>query len=387
MTTVASHLLFILEGGEGYGVMRVWDTLLRGLPARGHRVSVLLLRDNAALRARLETQGIDVLHLPVASPSPRGSGRAQKVWALGRRGVAQLGLARRLAREIRARGIDTILLQSPLATMLAALSARWSGTRAFWMMPNSVSSGYPLDLNRRVYRALFRAGPLIPVANSHHTDGTLGPGHYRRHVLHLGIDTDTFCPGAGAGLQSRAALGIPEDAPLLGLMARITPEKGQAELIEAMSLAGGDAHLLLCGGPLESRFAGALREQVASAGLQDRVHFAGPQADVIPWYALCDVVLNTRTDPEPFGLSVIEAMAMGKPVLAHGAGGPSETVIDGETGWLMSAPTAAAYAEGIARALADRPRWAQMGAAATAHAQAHFSENTMLDGLGALLSR
>lgn len=70
MTTVPSHLLFILEGGEGYGVMRVWDTLLRGLPARGHRVSVLLLRDNAALRARLETQGIDVLHLPVASPSP-----------------------------------------------------------------------------------------------------------------------------------------------------------------------------------------------------------------------------------------------------------------------------------------------------------------------------
>lgn len=86
MTTVPSHLLFILEGGEGYGVMRVWDTLLRGLPARGHRVSVLLLRDNAALRARLETQGIDVLHLPVASPSPRGTGVAQKVWALGRRG-------------------------------------------------------------------------------------------------------------------------------------------------------------------------------------------------------------------------------------------------------------------------------------------------------------
>ncbi|KAB2538945.1 hypothetical protein AL035_18650 [Salipiger aestuarii] len=387
MTSKPSHLLFILEGSEGYGVMRVWDTLLGGLPARGHRVSVLLLRDNDALRARLEAQGIDVLHLPVASPSPRGTGAAQKAWALGRRGAAQVGLARRLAREIRARGIDTIVLQSPLATMLAALAARGSSTRAFWLMPNSVSSGYPLDFNRRLYRALFRAGPLIPVANSHHTDGTLGPGRYRRHVLHLGIDTDLFCPGAGVGVQSRVALGIPEDAPLLGLLARITPEKGQAEMIEALTLAGGDAHLLLCGGPLESRFAGALRDQVARAGLEGRVHFAGPQADVIPWYALCDVVLNTRTDPEPFGLSVIEAMAMGKPVLAHTAGGPSETVIDGETGWLMPAPTAPAYAEGLARALADRPRWADMGTAATAHARAHFSEKTMLDGLETLLSR
>lgn len=100
--------------------------------------------------------------------------------------------------------------------MLAALSARWSGTRAFWLMPNSVSSGYPLDLNRRIYRALFRAGPLIPVANSHHTDGTLGPGRYRRHVLHLGIDTDTFCPGAGRACNQGPRLAFPKRRPCWG---------------------------------------------------------------------------------------------------------------------------------------------------------------------------
>lgn len=387
MTGFPHRLLFILEGAEGYGVMRVWETLLRGLPARGYRVSVLLLRDDPELRARLEAQGFDVLHLPVATASPHGRGKPGKAWALAIRGGTQVALARRLAQHIRARGIRTILLQSPLATPLAALAARWSGIRAFWMMPNSVSRGYPLDINRRLYRALFRAGPLIPVANSHHTDATLGPGAYRRHVLHLGIDIDRFHPGAGAGVLSRRTLGIPEDVPVLGLMARITPEKGQAEMIEALAAHGGDAHLLLCGGPLDSGFAFGLRDQVNRTGLAHRVYFAGRQRDMIPWYALCDVVLNTRTDAEPFGLSVIEAMAMGKPVLAHGAGGPVETVIDGQTGWLMPEATSEAYAAGLMRALSDRSRWPAMGAAAAAHAQTRFSETMMLDGLEALLRR
>lgn len=379
-----SGLLLLLEGGEGYGVMRVWETLLRGLPARGYRVTVLLLADNPDFRARWEPQGIEVLHFPTSAPAP-GGGAAGKALALTRRGGAQIRLARRISREMRARGIATVILQSPLATLLGALAARGAGGRAFWLMPNSVSGGYPLDLNRRIYRALFRAGPLIPVANSHHTDATLGPGDYPRHVLHLGIDTATFHPGAGAGGPDRAALGIPEGVPLLGLMARLTPEKGQAEMIAALAKAGGDAHLLLCGGPLDGAFARRLREQTAQAGLEGRVHFAGPQADILPWYALCDVVLNTRTDPEPFGLSVIEGMAMGKPVLAHGAGGPSETVLDGRTGWLMTSPSG--YAEGLARALADRTRWPQMGAAATVHVQDCFSETAMLDGLESLLRR
>ncbi|MFW2541543.1 glycosyltransferase family 4 protein [Primorskyibacter sp. 2E107] len=377
------HLLLLVEGGEGYGVMRVWEALVRGLPPHGYRLSVVLLSDNPALCRRWEARGITVFALPAPTPVP-GDGALGKARALAARGASQLRLARRLAREIRARGISGIILQSPLATLLAAMAARRSGTRAFWMMPNTIGSGYPLDLNRRIYRALFHLGPLIPVANSHHTDGSLGPGTYPRHVLHLGIDTATFAPGQGTGTLDRAALGIPPGAPLFGLFARMTPNKGQMVLIDALALVPG-AHLLICGGPLDGDFGQQVQARIAELNLSDRVHLPGPQSDVIPWLALCDVALNTRLDPEPFGLSVIEALAMGKPVLAHGAGGPSETILDGETGWLMQAPTVEAFAAGLRRALDDRARWPTMGRAATAHVRAHFSEDAMLDGLMAIL--
>ncbi|WP_425102268.1 glycosyltransferase family 4 protein [Tropicibacter sp. S64] len=377
------HLLLLLEGTEGYGVMRVWETLAQGLPRRGWRLSATLLRDNPALRTRWQALGIAVFVLPAPIPQP-GGGALGKARALMTRGAAQLRLARQLSREIRARGIGGLILQSPLATLLAARAARGSGTRAFWMMPNAVGSGYPLDLNRRVYRALFRHGPLIPVANSHFTDGTLGPGAFPRHVLHLGIDTQTFAPGAGAGQLRRADLGIPEDAPLFGLFARMIRSKGHGVLVEALARVP-DAHLLICGGPLDGAFGAELRTRVAEPDLAGRVHLPGPQSDVLPWLALCDVAVNSRLDPEPFGLSVIEGMALGKPVLAHAAGGPSETVLDGETGWLMEAPTADAFAAGLHRALADRARWQAMGMAARAHVEAHFSEEAMLDGLVAIL--
>ncbi|WP_168798068.1 glycosyltransferase family 4 protein [Pacificoceanicola onchidii] len=379
------HLLFLLEGGEGYGVMRVWETLRRGLSRRGARITAVLLRDNPDLRARWTAQGVEVLILPSPTPLP-GGGVLGRLRALGARGLSQMRLSSRLAGEIRARGVSDIILQSPLATPLASLAARQAGAgvRAFWMMPNTVSGGYALDLNRRIYRALFRLGPLIPVANSHHTDESLGAGRYPRHVLHLGIDTAEFAPGAGAGVLSRADLGIPEEAPLFGVFARLTPEKGQGVLVEALAQVR-DAHVLICGGPLESRFGQELQARIRALGLETRVHLPGPQAEVVPWLALCDVALNTRLDPEPFGLSVIEAMAMGKPVLAHAAGGPSETIVDGQTGWLMSEPTKEAYAEGLRRALAERARWDEIGAMARAHVQEHFSEEAMLDGLVAIM--
>jgi glycosyltransferase involved in cell wall biosynthesis len=91
------------------------------------------------------------------------------------------------------------------------------------------------------------------------------------------------------------------------------------------------------------------------------------------YYGLLDVAVNSRIDAEPFGLSVIEAMMMGKPVLVHALGGPAETVIDGRTGWHMPGPRIEDMQAGIARAIGQRAQWGQLGMQARQHALDHFT--------------
>ena len=97
--------------------------------------------------------------------------------------------------------------------------------------------------------------------------------------------------------------------------------------------------------------------------LQARVHFLPPQDDPAPAVAMMDLCISCRPDAEGFGLSVVEAMLLGKPVLVRALGGPAETVVDGETGWHIQQADPDSIANGLRRALQDRPRWDAMGAA------------------------
>ena len=86
-----------------------------------------------------------------------------------------------------------------------------------------------------------------------------------------------------------------------------------------------------------------------------------------------DISLNSRVDPEPCGISVLESMMSETPVLAHANGGPAETVIDGVTGWHYTGGTADDIEAGLLRALDERSRWPEIGSNARRHAIEHFS--------------
>lgn len=385
------RLCFLAVGHESYGMRRAWGMLLSSFAARGWSITLVLLRpDQAETWRDTLPRTVDLVTAPPHPiPSVKGRGPA-KALGLLRRGLGQARTAGWLGRLLRVRRIGRLVVRDPMAVGLAGLASRGTGVRVFWILPNTVSDGYPLDINRRVYRFLFRRYGVVPVANSRFTDTTLGPGNFRREVSHLGIDTDMFDPDVVAAetvATLRTRLGIPDDTAVLGLFGRITPEKGQGVFLDALSRSEADAHLVLCGGPLDSPFGHTLRDRAARPDLAGRVHFEGHQTDLRPYYALSDIVVNARLDPEPFGLSVIEGMAMARPVLAHRAGGPGETIIDGRTGWLIDTPDADAFSAGLARAMGDRDNWPELGQRARAHVLSEFTAEALADRLEAIFTK
>jgi glycosyltransferase involved in cell wall biosynthesis len=167
---------------------------------------------------------------------------------------------------------------------------------------------------------------------------------------------------------------------VFGIFGRLEPFKGQLLFLRAFSKVlerFPDAKLLICGGPMDSPFAGMLRDEISKRSLSQSVVLAGPSENfdspIASIYAACDVIVNSRLDPEPFGLSVIEGMLMGKPLLVHASGGPRETVMDGANGWHINAPTEEAFKEGIVRSLDARKRWKQIGDNARQRALDHFT--------------
>ena len=171
----------------------------------------------------------------------------------------------------------------------------------------------------------------------------------------------------------RDRLGVPAEAPLLVLAARITGSKGQHLAIEALAEMEGEPHLMLLGNADDPLYNNELRTLASRLNVSEQVHWIGRVNDVERYVAAADVLLNTRVDPEPYGLTVVEAMSMARPVVAHSLGGPAETVVDEETGWLYGEPTVAALSAALARAMRDRPRWHEMGNAGRRRTEERYS--------------
>ncbi|HXF81492.1 MAG TPA: glycosyltransferase [bacterium] len=187
------------------------------------------------------------------------------------------------------------------------------------------------------------------------------------------VPTATIDPAVFAALDPsgvRAAYGLPADAPLVVTASRLAPEKSVDLVLEAFAhlAAGRSARLLVVGGgPAEA----ALRAQAERLGLAGRVVFTGllPHRRALECLAAGDLFLYaSRTETQ--GLVVAEAMAAGLPVVAVDAGGVSEAVVDGRTGFLVG-PEAAALAAHAALLLDDEPRRQAMASAARAAAAAY----------------
>lgn len=198
-----------------------------------------------------------------------------------------------------------------------------------------------------------------------------------RHLVTIydGIDCQEFQPGGGDAV--RREFGIPAGAPTVGIVGHLQTWKGQLLVVEAVARARkrhSDLHCLIVGGVhrLGEAYAAEVRARIAAEGLERHVILAGARSDVPACMDAMDVVIHSSIRPEPFGRVLIEAMALGKPVIAPRLGGPCEIVKDGETGALVAPRDAAAIADAIDHLLADPDRRRAMGRAARARVDAVF---------------
>ena len=234
---------------------------------------------------------------------------------------------------------------------------------------------------------LVAATATTVIANSHYTADSVraaAPGA-RVDVVHNPVDLARFDPDAIDRADARARLGPAGGRDLLlGVVGQLSPWKGQDTAIEALGLLcreGLDAHLLLVGSAKfvarstrfdNNDYVARLQALVARDGLEDRVSWLGEREDVPEIIRALDVLLLPSWE-EPFGRAVVEAMAMGVPVVATDVGGPTEVMQDGREGYLREPRNAPAWAHAV-RLLADSPALAsEMGRAGRRRAERSFT--------------
>lgn len=196
-------------------------------------------------------------------------------------------------------------------------------------------------------------------------------------VVRNGIDADGF---AGRAADVRARLGLAADDRVVVVAARMTEQKGHAHLIDALPAIAAAVPRVRCvfagDGPLRAELEARARHR----GVDARCLFLGARTDVADILASADVVaLPSRSEGLPF--AVLEAMAVGRPVVASAVGGTPEAVDDGRTGRLVPPGDVGALARAVAQVLGDPAGGRRMGERGALRVRQEFAIGDMVRGL------
>jgi glycosyltransferase involved in cell wall biosynthesis len=246
------------------------------------------------------------------------------------------------------------------------------------------STGWP-DGVGRLNRLLTRwTDAFIGVADAHAQHLVEGEGFpaEKIHTIYNGVDCDHFTPQDATAVCQE--LGITADAPVVGILAALRPEKnhelflqGARQILEKFPAA---QFLIIGDGPCRAE----LEAVAANFGVAHATHFLGSRSDVPVLLAACDVVaLTSHNEAAP--VSILEALSTGVPVVSANVGSVSETVIPDETGRLFPPGDADAYAQNVVDLLADSAARRRMGAEGRQQVMARWSLQAMVQGYEQLI--
>ena len=208
----------------------------------------------------------------------------------------------------------------------------------------NVAGNVRFDIASPVHRMLMRGYDKVMPVSRHVEQQVLAFGYRpeRIEMIHPGIDVEAFRARVRRTRQSmRAELAVTSDTFVIAMVGNVRAWKGQHVAIAAMSrlssVERASMRLMIVGATamVDVAYERSLRELVHREGLNEQVLFLGPRDDVPDIIAASDVVVHASTDAEPFGLVVVEGMALGRVVVASKLGGPSE-IIDSGSGLTFS---------------------------------------------------
>jgi glycosyltransferase involved in cell wall biosynthesis len=292
---------------------------------------------------------------------------------------ARYTLPGRLAASLRGLDVTVVQARSPATALVARQVARRLDLRWIATLYHPFSTRGLM--NRLIERRQGYADAVVAVSDHIARDAlqhfpALGE---RLHTIPPGINFDRFDPAivrADRVIRLAGELRVPDGSHLVLCPGRFVEDGGQRILIEAMKKLGrSDVFCLLLGStgtptPFERDFEHAIER----AELQGRVQI-GPYVEDMPAaYMLADVVVATGSVSRGFSRTLVEAQAMGRPVVTEDGGGAAEAVRSGVTGWLAAAGNPVALAEAISQALSlSVERRAELARAAQEHVREHFA--------------
>lgn len=289
-----------------------------------------------------------------------------------------LPAAVRLARLVRRRRPQVVHANGVKAALVAALAP--AGVPVVWVKHDFSFDG---PLGRAVAR---RCAAVVAVSAT--VAEALGPA---AEVVHNGVEL----PALDLAACRREATALAGGAPVLAVVGRLEPVKGQWQAVEALAQlrrTHPGARLLLVGAEDAHHpgYAERLRAHAAALGAADAVVLAGPREDAVALLAGSDVALVPTVrvggrGGEGFGLVAVEAMAAGVPVVASDDGALPEVL--GGCGRLVAPGDAAAIAAAVRELLDDEALRARLVACGRARAADAFTVDGMVDGLRAVLAR
>lgn len=329
------------RGGVERGTVEVADAIVK------NGWKSVVISNGGLLTSQLKRVGATVYEVPVHRKNPF-------LWGSARRQVKRI---------LQQEGADIVHVRSRAPAWIALPAANSLGIATV----STVHSKFaPTNIYKKIYNGkMLKADRVIAI--SHFVENEIFT-HYGKSgvaeklsVIHRGVDLGMFDPKAVNQQRIIAEadrLGLPDDKSIIMLPARATSWKGHEILIQALAqLSDKDAILMLLGiedGP--PAYAEKLRTMAVRYGLGGRVRIGAGSRDMPAALMLADVVAMPSIKPEPFGRVAIEALAMGRPVVAFRHGGAVESIDEGRTGWLADPLSVDSLAEALQTALSLTPR-------------------------------
>ncbi len=363
------------DGGRGVKILEIANVdfslrqfvlpLMRAMRAAGHEV--IGVSADGPLLADIRAEGFRVIPVPFArSTSPR----------------AHLAAFRALVRLMRAERPDLVHAHMPISGFLARAAARATGVPRVAYTCHGFLFKQEGSRKRRVTAFVMEwlGGRLTDIFL---TVSVAEAAEARRRGIARGAvavgngrDPARFRPDPDARARLRAALGTPEDRPVILAVSRLVRTKGYPELAAAMRMVPA-AELWVVGERLASDPGPDMNALLDAAGLGPRLRRLGYRADMPAVMAAADI-FTLPSYFEGLPVSIIEAMLCGLPVVASDIPGPREQVVPEETGLLVPAHDARALAAALTRLIAEPDTRARMGAAGRVRAEVLFDERKII---------